>query len=480
VNWLEGLIDNFSFFAALFAANYLLAIICAVREVMNSRTSQGSIAWLLSLLLLPFPTTFFYLVFGWKLFDDYAEAQTHSGRGWRLSRASDDLRIVDHHTSHDWPVLTRVAELPFLYGNTANLLVDGEDAFGSMIEGIERAVDYILVQFYIIRDDALGQKFANALIARASEGVSVYVLYDDAGSHKLSRAYKQRLRDAGVKIFSFNHRHRFLRIYGPTRINYRNHRKNLVVDGREAWVGGHNVGDEYMGRSKRFGRWRDTHVHVSGPAALACALVFREDWHWATGEELPQRTPGTIPTPGDQPVLVMPTGPADTLEDCSIAFTEVISRARKRLWIVSPYFVPGIEIQTALFAASMRGVDVRILLPSKPDHLMVWLASYAHADQMVAHGIKVHRYQAGFLHQKIILVDDDIAGVGTVNFDYRSFNINFEITLWFTGDDMIDKVSAMLEIDFANSRLTTEENLKRRSFPFRLACQGARLFSPIL
>jgi len=479
VDLVKTIIDNFSLLATLYAANYLLAFVCAVREIMNSRTSQGSIAWLLSLLLLPFPTTFVYLVFGWKFFDDYAESQIHSGRTWRLSH-SEDLRIVDRGTTDDWPVLRRVAELPFLYGNAANLLVDGEETFASIFDGIARAENYILIQFYIIRDDDLGRRFADALIERAKAGVRIYLLYDDAGSHALPRHYKNRLRDNGVQIFGFNHRHPFLRLYGITRINYRNHRKNVVVDGLEAWVGGHNVGDEYLGKDPKFGRWRDTHVHVSGPAALACALMFREDWHWATGQELPARYPSEIPTPGDQPILVMPTGPADKLEDCAIAFTEVIARARERLWIVSPYFVPGIEVQTALYAASLRGVDVRILLPRKPDHMLVWLASYAHADQMVAHGIKVHRYQKGFLHQKVILCDDQIAGVGTVNFDYRSFNINFEATLWFTHKDMIDKIAAMLEADFEASYLTTEQNLKRRNYVFRLLCQGARLFSPVL
>ncbi|WP_196258243.1 cardiolipin synthase [Pelagibacterium limicola] len=479
MDFVRAFIENFSFIATLYILNYGLAAVCAVRELMNSRTSQGTIAWLISLLLLPFPTTFIYLVFGWKLFDDYAESQTHSGRSWRLAH-SEDLRIVDAETAKEWPVLYRVAELPFLYGNAVSLLVDGEDTFASILDGIARAQDYILMQFYIVRDDDLGKRVADALEARARAGVKIYFLYDEAGSHQLPGSYKRRLKDAGVNIYSFNHRHPYLRLFGLTRINYRNHRKNVVVDGREAWVGGHNIGVEYLGRDPRFGRWRDTHVHVAGPAALACALMFREDWHWATGEELPARYPSEIPTPGDQSVLVMPTGPADKLEDCSIAFTDVISRARERLWIVSPYFVPGIEVQTALFAASLRGVDVRILLPEKADHKLVWLASYAHADQMVAHGIKVHRYEGGFLHQKVILVDDAIAGVGTVNFDYRSFNINFEVTLWFTGQKTIENVKSMLEVDFASSRLTTEENLKSRSYLFRVVCQGARLFSPIL
>lgn len=176
----------------------------------------------------------------------------------------------------------------------------------------------------------------------------------------------------------------------------------------------------------------------------------------------------------------MPTGPADTLEDCSVAFSEVIARARKRLWIVSPYFVPEQAMQTALLAAAMRGVDVRILLPEKADHRLVWLASYAHADDMVPHGIKIYRYRAGFLHQKVVLVDDALTSVGTVNFDARSFRINFEVTLWFTHERMIERVSSMLEEDFANAVPTSTEDLDRRSFAFRFVAQAARLFSPIL
>ncbi|WP_029040166.1 cardiolipin synthase [Cucumibacter marinus] len=479
MNWLEVFLENFTLIATLYAANYVLAGLCAIREVMNSRTAQASIAWLLSLGLLPFPTTFVYLVIGWKHFDSYAEIQTHSGRDQREKRAA-ELELIDNEAQRNWPVLHRVAEVPFLRGNKTELLIDGDAAFASMLDGIARARSYILVQFYIVRDDDLGNRFADALIERARAGVKVYFLYDDAGSFWLSRSYKRRLREAGVALVSFNHRHRFLRIYGPTRINYRNHRKILVADGLEAWVGGLNVGDEYLGLDPKIGPWRDTHVHVRGPAAQACGLVFREDWAWSTGEELPAAVPEDLGEVGDQSVLVMPTGPADPLEDCAIAFAEVIARARKRLWIVSPYFVPARDIQTALYAASMRGVDVKILLPEKPDHMLVWLASMAHADIMAAHNIEVFRYREGFLHQKVILCDDELAGVGTVNFDYRSFNINFEITLWFTGREMVDNVKDMLERDFAKSLLTTQDELQERNFFFRLACQTAKLFSPVL
>ncbi|MDO8359855.1 MAG: phospholipase D-like domain-containing protein, partial [Devosia sp.] len=295
----------------------------------------------------------------------------------------------------------------------------------------------------------------------------------------LPRAYKQRLHDAGINIRGFNHRHRFLRFLGPTRIQYRNHRKIVVSDGKEAWIGGLNVGDEYMGRSKVFGHWRDTHMRLRGPSVLAAELSFREDWQWATGEEL-TGLPTSTEIAGDESVLIMPTGPADELESCAIAFDDVIGQSQKRLWIVSPYFVPDVSMETALFAAKMRGVDVRILVPQTPDHRIVWLASIAYANRMVEHGIDVYRYPNGFLHQKVILVDDKLAGVGTVNFDNRSFRINFEITMWFTHERTITAVEKMLKKDFAEAIKVDLDRRGSQTVMMRFLTQAARLFSPIL
>jgi cardiolipin synthase len=476
---LRAIIADLHIVAAITGVMYLLAFVCAVREVMNSRTSQGSIAWILALALLPFPTAFLYLVLGWKAFDDYATDRIRNGRAARPLRAK-DLALIDRETSEKWPVQTKVSEVPFLNGNEVELLVDGRATFDSIFEGIAKARDYLLVQFYIVRDDALGQELAERLIERANAGVKVYLLYDDIGSTGMPKRYRAELRKAGIKVAGFNQRHKFLRIFGPTRINYRNHRKIVVVDGEHAWVGGHNVGVEYLGENLRFGRWRDTHVRVSGPAALGCALLFREDWEWATGEALPGTPPETVATPGEQSVLVMGSGPADKLEECAIAFTDIIGRARERLWIVSPYFVPDTDIRTALFAAKLRGVDVRVMLPNEPDHKLVWLASIAHADAMIEHGVSVYRYQDGFLHQKVVLMDDQIASIGSVNFDNRSFAINFEITLWFADRQAIDQIEAMLVEDFKLCRQVEMEEVKGRSLPMRFMTQAARLLSPVL
>jgi cardiolipin synthase len=477
-NWLVQLIPYRGIVYWFFAANYVLALFFAISEIFRSRTSQGSIAWIITLLILPFPMTLIYAVFGLKSFDDYAAVQTHSGRVLRRVRAS-KTKILDQPSTAEFPVLANVSQLPFLSGNEVELLIDGEATFRSILEGISRAEHTLLAQFYIIHDDELGKQFASRLIERAEAGVKVYLLYDDVGSFGLPRAYKQKLADAGVRIHGFNHRHRFLRILGPTRIQYRNHRKIVIADGKEAWIGGLNVGDEYMGRSKVFGHWRDTHVRFKGPAVLAATLSFQEDWQWATGEELTE-LPSSTEIAGDQSMLIMPTGPADELESCAIAFDDVIGQSQKRLWIVSPYFVPDLSMETALFAASMRGVDVRILIPQKPDHRIVWLASIAYANRMVHHGIDMYRYPNGFLHQKVILVDDKIAGVGTVNFDNRSFRINFEITMWFTDDKMIKDVEKMLRKDFNESNKVETVVPGSQGVVMRFLAQAARLLSPIL
>jgi cardiolipin synthase A/B len=475
---LRTVVGDLQLLSILIGVNYVLAAACALREIKVSRTSQGSVAWLLSLLLLPFPTALIYLVFGWKFFDDY-ESERHPGREGRAERLQ-ELRPVHDRATAEWPVLVGVAGMPFLAGNRTDLLIDGEATFTSIFEGIARARTYLLVQFYTIRDDPLGRLLADAMIERARAGVDVYLLYDDIGSSRMTGAYRRRLRDAGVKVAAFNQRHRLLRFVGPLRINYRNHRKIVVVDGAVVWTGGHNVAVDYLGQHEVLGPWRDTHLRVEGPAALACALLFKEDWQWATGELLAVQPTDPVEQVGDSPVLVMGTGPADRIESCAIAFCDTIAQARERLWIVSPYFVPDVDTRTALNAAVLRGVDVRLMLPERADHLVVWLASNAYADVMVERGVSVYRYHAGFLHQKVVLVDDRIASVGSVNFDNRSFSINFEITIWMTQPQAIEAIESMLLADFEGCRQVSAEEVAQRPLPPRFVAHAARLLSPVL
>ena len=469
--------------AALVVLFHTLGFVSSIHSIMSTRTSQGSIAWAVSLNTFPYLAVPLYWVLGRSKFQGYVVARR---------TADDHTTLIEQETVEQVSRFRRpdadrleavragesLAGMPVLGGNHVDLLIDGEATFESIFAGIDQAQSYILVQFYIIHDDELGRALQARLIAKASQGVRAYLLYDEIGSHSLPESYKQELREAGVEVMEFNtrkgSRNRF-------QINFRNHRKIVVVDGRVAWIGGHNVGDEYLGKDPRFGRWRDTHVRIEGPGVLKAQLSFLEDWHWATEE-----TPGLSWSPkpatneSDQRVLIIPSGPADTLETATLMFVHAIQSARKRIWIASPYFVPDESIMSALHLAGLRGVDVRILVPDRPDHMLVFLAAFAYFDDAMQTGARIYRYTDGFLHEKAMLIDDAVAAVGTANFDNRSFRLNFEITVFVGDDGFAKQVERMFERDFARARLMQAGEYDRKPWPFRLGVRAARLTAPIL
>ena len=256
----------------------------------------------------------------------------------------------------------------------------------------------------------------------------------------------------------------------------------MIVDGWVGFIGGHNVGDEYLGKNPKYGPWRDTHARVEGPSAIQLQMVFAADWFFATGEALKGcwEAAGPLAEGGGQRALVLASGPSDDFERCTLFFHNVISMAERRLWIASPYFVPDEGIMQALQLAAVRGVDVRILLPMKPDQRLVWLASFAILTELTHPNIHIHRYTGGFLHQKVLLVDDGFASVGTKNFDNRSFRLNFEITLAVADRRFASQVAEMLEGDFARSVEVGQDDYESRSLAFKVGAQAARLFAPIL
>ena len=375
-------------------------------------------------------------------------------------------------------VAETLARLPLTSGNQADLLVDGEATFKSIFEGIDASEAYVLVQFYIVRDDELGRELQDRLIAASERGVRVLFLYDEIGSLGMTAAYRRRFADAGIEFRPFHSRkglgNRFQLIF-------RNHRKTVVVDGRIAWIGGHNVGDEYAGRDPEFGDWRDTHVRLEGPAAIGAQLAFVEDWRWAS-DEIPKKLnwEPTRSDKADMRALVIPTGPADQLETASLMFAGAINAAVNRIWIASPYFVPDDAIVQALQLARLRGVDVRILIPEKTDSLPVTLAAYSFFDELKEIGIDFYRYDEGFLHQKVLLVDNSFAAVGTANFDNRSFRLNFEITAAVVNEEFAQVVEMMLRDDFSRSRLMERDEYDQKSFWFKFAVRSSRLAAPVL
>ncbi|MBH8561338.1 cardiolipin synthase [Nostoc sp. CENA67] len=462
---------------------HALGIVHAAHAVMNVRSSQGAIAWSISLVTFPWLAIPLYWILGRTRFHGYAETlRSVYAQHYKLAR----------HTYHELaefkvappdklaqlqPLAEAFTGIPFTCGHAAELLIDGQQTYEAMLSAIASARDYILLQSYTINDDQIGNKFKEALIARAKEGIRIYFLYDEIGSKKLSRSYIKSLQQYGIKVSAFNTTkgkgNRF-------QLNFRNHRKIIVVDGEIAFLGGLNIGDEYLGKNRRLSPWRDTHMILQGPTVKTLQNSFIQDWYWATRKVIEVNWQVKPNQEINQTALVLPTGPADQLPACRLFFVNVINQAQTLLWIASPYFVPDESTLSALKLAAMRGVDVRIILPNRPDHLLVYLCSFSYYTEMEAIGIKLYRYKNGFMHQKIILIDQDMAGVGTVNLDNRSFTLNFEVMGFVAEPGFVQSVKKMLKADLAACVAVDLSEYHRKPFWFKLAVRVSRLLTPLL
>jgi cardiolipin synthase A/B len=470
----------------LIAIAHVLGVIAACHAILNTRTSQGAIAWAVSLTAMPYLTLIPYLFLGRSRFSGYVDARRSETAALRSrTRATPPAHAPD--PPRDLPAgapghasvraLTRLAGTPFLAGNAVRTLVNGDATFSAILAAIERARRYVIVQFFIVRDDALGDMLRDALLACAARGARCYLLYDSIGSFDLPQRYVNALRAGGVEVHPFATHRQFVNRF---QLNFRNHRKIVVVDGEVAYVGGHNVGVEYLGANPRLSPWRDTHIEVRGPAVARIQDVFAEDWHWAT-QTLPPAPPAPAPHPdADMHCLVVPMGPADPQETGSLFFVEAINAARERVWLTSPYLVPDEAVIAALKLAVMRGVDVRILIPSRRDHYVVFEASKLYARDLVRAGVRIFRYRPGFLHQKVVLIDRAAAAIGSANLDNRSFRLNFEIMVLTVDAGFAAEVDAMLSRDFADAFEVDTTEYQRASAWRRVAMHVARLFAPIL
>ncbi|HEY2025252.1 cardiolipin synthase [Paraburkholderia sp.] len=511
----------------LVALAHIVGIIAAAHAILHTRTSQGAVAWAVSLVAMPYLTVIPYLFLGRSKFAGYADARRVENE---LLRTRAHPQIWDTHASSaGLPTqqlgarlvqsLTRLGGMPFLPGNAVRTLVNGTATFTAIFDAIQKARRYVIVQFFIVRDDALGDMLKDLLVAKAQQGVRVYFLYDSIGCFDLPHRYVAALRAAGVEVHPFATNRRFV---NRLQLNFRNHRKIVSVDGERAFVGGHNVGIEYLGAKPPLSPWRDTHIEVRGPAVESIQFVFIEDWYWAT-QQLPefdmapapaadqagpaeQADPAGLPdlpdlrslpglpdlaaappeptdetgAAGTMHCLVVPSGPADKQETCSLFFVEAINAARERIWITTPYLVPDEAVFAALRLAVLRGVDVRILIPSRRDHVVVFAASKLYAYDSLRAGIRVFRYQPGFLHQKVVLIDSAAAAIGSANLDNRSFRLNFEIMVLTVDHGFALEVEAMLLNDFAESREIDRREYRNARAWRRVLMHVARLFSPIL
>lgn len=467
---------DLTLFAVILAVVEIIGVALAVDAVMRPRSSQAAIAWSIALIGLPAVTIPLYVIFGRTRFHGYSEAlrEKEALVGEQLldwfshmtaaaSPLSDGLEAIDDLVRG----LTRIS---FTRGNRTELLVDGEATYRSMLDAVEAANAYVLVQFYIVKDGTVARRLSDALIRKARSGIRVYFLYDEIGCWKLPAAYLNSMRAASIEVSGFKttrgRRNRF-------QINFRNHRKLLVVDGRIGFIGGHNLADEYL-------TFRDTHLRIEGPAAQHIQFSFLKDWFWAT-RQIPKIDKTIRPSDADDhKVAIVNTGPADAMASCSALFASLVHTSQRWFWITSPYFVPDDVMVRALQAAAARGVDVRILLPGKADHRFVELASFTYYREMLDCGVRLFRYQGRFLHQKVFLLDDRLAGVGTVNLDNRALYLNFEATALVAEDRFAKHVEAMLQSDLASCEAVRRSHFDEKPLQFRVAARIARLASPLL
>jgi cardiolipin synthase len=451
---------------------HLAGVAAATHAVMHTRTPQGAFAWALGLVLLPWLTLLPYLYLGRSHFLGYVDQHRRHHRQLGLAPRRPDAMPPDILARYG--ALCAMLDTSFHPGQRLRLLVDGAATFEAILDAVAQAEHSVLMQFFIFHDDGLGRRMQQALLERAAAGVEVCVLYDGIGSHALPRRYAETLRAGGVAIHPFATRRRHNRF----QLNFRNHRKIVVVDGSVGYLGGLNVGDEYLGLKPPLAPWRDTHLELRGLAVAELQRSFAEDWHWVTGMLPPLRTP--LPGEGPAHTLVAATGPADRQESCSLFFVAAIHAARRRVWLATPYFVPDQAVMAALRLAVFRGVDVRVLIPSRADHTMVFLSSTLHARDAVRAGVRMFRHGPGFMHQKVLLVDDDTAAVGSMNLDSRSFRLNFEIAALNVDPAFAADVEAMLRNDFGHAAEFTEAEYRQASWPRRLAMHVARLCDPVL
>lgn len=463
----------------LLSLSYAIGLIFAAMAVLRSRTPQGATAWVMALLSFPMISVPLYLLFGRNKFEGYNTKRKILDSHIEQEYESLILENQDYFThSEEMQILSNLVTVQGLAGftkrNKIDLLINGDETYPEMLRAIEEAENYIVFQFYILCVDQTGRMFFNLLKKKALEGVRVTIMSDAVGA-RLPRKYLRELEKAGIKIGTFNESS----IKGKFQINFRNHRKILIVDGKVAFLGGINIGNDYLGLNRRIGEWRDTHVKIQGPAVIAAQLASAKDWYFIHNKRIDVDWK-IYPSQENSAILVLSTGPADATNNCLLSFISLINSATKRLWIANPYFVPPESLMDAIILARIRGVDVRIIIPGKTDALMVALASRVYQSKLVKHGIKLYRYDKGFLHQKTMVIDEEHAVVGSVNFDCRSMFINFEVSAISNDRKFVQDCTKMFERDFLDSKELGDEDIAKNTLGERIVCRGANLLAPIL
>lgn len=481
-----------SIFSILTAVIFVLNIFLAAALVfLERRDASSTWAWIMVLFFIPIFGFFFYLLLGRRLRRKTLfkwEGRKKVGIENLIAHQMNALHDDDFHFRDDNAqsykelvyLLLRNNGAVLTQDNSVQIFNDGREKFDALIKDIENAKNHIHIQYYIFRLDQLGNRIMDALIAKAKQGVKVRLLYDDMGSRRLSKRKFKDFVAAGGEVETFFPS--ILPIINP-RLNYRNHRKIVVIDGRVGYIGGFNVGEEYIGLSRKFGYWRDTHLRIQGSALHPLQTRFILDWNQASARhdiEYDEVYFPAIPEKGDTSIQIVSSGPDEEWEQIKDGYLKLINLAKKSIYIQTPYFIPDASFYDAIRIAALSGIDVRIMIPNKPDHPFVYWATYSYAGQMIRSGARVFIYNNGFLHTKMIVIDGKASTVGTANIDVRSFKLNFEVNAFIYDQKVSTELQELFHQDMELSSELTHEKYYERTRMIKTKESIARLLSPIL
>ena len=477
-------------FWKLFSLIFLLtAIPVSIMIILEKRSPYKTAAWILALILLPVFGVVFYLFFG----QEYRKQKLFSRKGLKslnkfrklsfkqLRQFEQTLQNLDpmvREKENIIRLLLKNSNALLTYASRITIMHNAADTFSAIFSSIEGAKHHIHLEYYIIDDDEIGNQFKNLLIKKSREGVIVRIIVDDVGSWGLSKKYLEDLRINNVEIYSFMEV-RFPRL--TSQVNYRNHRKILVVDGVTGFTGGVNIADRYLKGLEGIGPWRDTHIQIEGEAVGGLQVVFAADWFFVVQENLTGKRyfPQTNDLEGI-PVQISASGPDSDWESIGQAFFTAIASAKSRIYIASPYLMPPFEIIYALKTAALSHVDVRILFPEKTDSVIPRWSSFSYIEELLEAGVRIYFYQAGFIHSKYLIVDEVFSTVGTTNLDFRSFETNFEVNAFIYDQHFTATLSKQFRSDLRNSREVKLAEWKARKWHFKMRESLAHIVSPLL
>jgi len=462
---------------------YVITVLTVIVVVLGeNRNPVKSMAWVLVLVLLPVVGLVIYLIFGRSLKGMKLISRSHLNELWRMNDFPEAPSCEEHLSASSRQLISLVNKLsgPHLFtGNDIEVFTSGREKFESLLRDIGQAERYINVQYFIIEDDVVGRRLIEALIDKARQGVKVRLLYDYVGSFYFRPSLLRHLRDAGVEVFPFME---LTLMQFALRVNWRNHRKIVVIDGKIGYVGGMNIADRYVLGDKKQEPWRDTHLRITGEAVAALQSSFAIDWDFTTRELLTDRSMHYDHRPEDERHLVqmVSSGPTSRWNNISFVFLKAITLAKQCVYVQTPYFLPSDSLLKALQSAALAGVDVRLMIPRHPDSVMLKLATGSYIKECLQAGIKIYFYEPAMMHAKVVIVDDEFVTTGSTNFDFRSFEHNFEFNALVYSKDFCHKMKEIFDSDMQRCTRLHLGRWKQRPLLQKALESVVRLISPIL